>query len=951
MKKLLLSFVMILSFAAMAYADVVTWDFVNNDYGLERQSGNSTKYLPSETVITNGDSQIELTKGGGNGFRLWADGIRFMKVTEANWAKMAVRIPGGKISKVILTYKSGNGVFGCTLDNLNDEYDYDNATKATEAVWTGLTLFPEEVVFQSLATGTKALSKIEVTYTKETDLDMPGLKFPTSSYEVYLNETFDAPQLTNPNNLPVSYTSSNESVATVAADGSVTLLSAGSTTITVSSEQTDKFLAGSASYTLTVKEPAASYNTLAEFIAGIPEKGDAAVMNGDLTVVYVNGAYVYVKDETASSLIYKYGSGYQKGDVIPGGWEGENAVFNGLFEIAPTGEMPVATSTVDVTYPAFTGALTMDMVNQVVTLKNVTIEEATPSDKSNFNVTVGGETVQFRNNFSLEAVEPGVYDIDVAVSAYNTALQVYPIAYNEPAKAELTYRRKYTDSSSRYYTEISYTVNDNNTVVYSTSDPSQEPYYVTPVNGSWQTEGAYIDMTDKVIEVPVNAESFTMILKSTFGATHWSQNAIFVDWNNNGSFVDAGETNGVINISNKPNTAEGGLVAKGGETDEIALPEGLKAGDTFTLLIAMNEPKGVDGTQDLWGTDWEWTTEIFNGDVCSLINGQAYALTVKITEKSAPTVVSTKDYVGRLTVQIGEDGEATEVENTTIHFSTMSDGTYSLLLEKFGADPSDPTSNGLGDIQIDGITRNGNNLNGFAPMLELMNGTIKANATLTGEFEGEDITLHLDVNWLGEDGVTVLAPIYVDFTTKPKEVTVVSTKDYTGTLAIQIGEDSEATDRENTTIHFSTMSDGTYSLLLEKFGADPSDPTSNGLGDIQIDGITRNGNNLNGFAPMLELMNGTIKANATLTGEFEGEDITLHLDVNWLGEDGVTVLAPIYVDFTTIKNPSAIDSIDADNNAPVEYYTIQGVRVSGDNLTPGIYIRRQGSNVSKILVK
>ena len=99
MKKLLLSFVMILSFAAMAYADVVTWDFVNNDYGLERQSGNSTKYLPSETVITNGDSQIELTKGGGNGFRLWADGIRFMKVTEANWAKMAVRIPGGKISK------------------------------------------------------------------------------------------------------------------------------------------------------------------------------------------------------------------------------------------------------------------------------------------------------------------------------------------------------------------------------------------------------------------------------------------------------------------------------------------------------------------------------------------------------------------------------------------------------------------------------------------------------------------------------------------------------------------------------------------------------------------------------------------------------------------------------------------------------------------------------------
>ncbi|MDE5685951.1 MAG: hypothetical protein K2I26_05260, partial [Paramuribaculum sp.] len=63
------------------------------------------------------------------------------------------------------------------------------------------------------------------------------------------------------------------------------------------------------------------------------------------------------------------------------------------------------------------------------------------------------------------------------------------------------------------------------------------------------------------------------------------------------------------------------------------------------------------------------------------------------------------------------------------------------------------------------------------------------------------------------------------------------------------------------------------------------------------------------------------------------------------------VLAPIYVDFTTIVEPGSIGSIEADGNAAVEYYTIQGVRVSGDNLTPGIYIRRQGNNASKILVK
>lgn len=47
--------------------------------------------------------------------------------------------------------------------------------------------------------------------------------------------------------------------------------------------------------------------------------------------------------------------------------------------------------------------------------------------------------------------------------------------------------------------------------------------------------------------------------------------------------------------------------------------------------------------------------------------------------------------------------------------------------------------------------------------------------------------------------------------------------------------------------------------------------------------------------------------------------------------------------------------IDADGqfdpNAPVEYYNLQGMKVDGDNLAPGIYICRQGKLSSKVLVK
>ena len=67
---------------------------------------------------------------------------------------------------------------------------------------------------------------------------------------------------------------------------------------------------------------------------------------------------------------------------------------------------------------------------------------------------------------------------------------------------------------------------------------------------------------------------------------------------------------------------------------------------------------------------------------------------------------------------------------------------------------------------------------------------------------------------------------------------------------------------------------------------------------------------------------------------------------------------PGYSSFTT-KSPqsqrfivTSSDMIEsANNNAPAEYFNLQGIKVSADNLTPGIYIRRTGNKAEKILVK
>lgn len=48
---------------------------------------------------------------------------------------------------------------------------------------------------------------------------------------------------------------------------------------------------------------------------------------------------------------------------------------------------------------------------------------------------------------------------------------------------------------------------------------------------------------------------------------------------------------------------------------------------------------------------------------------------------------------------------------------------------------------------------------------------------------------------------------------------------------------------------------------------------------------------------------------------------------------------------------SGIAGIAADENVPVEYYNLNGMQVSADNMTPGVYVRRQGNTAVKVLVK
>ena len=83
-----------------------------------------------------------------------------------------------------------------------------------------------------------------------------GLSWGTSSRTVTIGEENTFPELQNDNNLPVSYSSSEPSVATINSSGSITLIAAGTTVITASFAGNSEYEAAEVSYTLTVKEAA-----------------------------------------------------------------------------------------------------------------------------------------------------------------------------------------------------------------------------------------------------------------------------------------------------------------------------------------------------------------------------------------------------------------------------------------------------------------------------------------------------------------------------------------------------------------------------------------------------------------------------------------------------------------------------------------------------------------------
>lgn len=177
----------------------------------------------------------------------------YLKINQGK--PFTVSCSAGNIKKIVLTGYNDTRFDPDKLEVTDGGGTYNTSTGIDhQCEWTG---DAASVTFTVPSNVRRVyLTKVEATYSTGSapgEKQNPGLAFSSANASAVLGYSFTAPTLTQPDGLAVTYTSSNTNVATVnASTGEVAPLAVGTTTITASSAETDAYVAGEASYTLTV---------------------------------------------------------------------------------------------------------------------------------------------------------------------------------------------------------------------------------------------------------------------------------------------------------------------------------------------------------------------------------------------------------------------------------------------------------------------------------------------------------------------------------------------------------------------------------------------------------------------------------------------------------------------------------------------------------------------------
>ena len=149
-----------------------------------------------------------------------------------------------------------------------------------------------------------------------------------------------------------------------------------------------------------------------------------------LTVGWVSFKNIFACDENGDFIQVYNENTLQVGDVIPAGMKATYTLFKGTTpEIEKVTVFPEATAGTFTPAVVPANRISTKLVNSVITVKDVVLAEASPATKDNFTGVSDGVELSLRNNYTLESVEAGTYDITVVVTVYNDAPSLYVTNY------------------------------------------------------------------------------------------------------------------------------------------------------------------------------------------------------------------------------------------------------------------------------------------------------------------------------------------------------------------------------------------------------------------------------------------------------------------------------------------------------------------------------------------
>ncbi|MDE5789761.1 MAG: hypothetical protein K2H96_00830 [Muribaculaceae bacterium] len=484
-KELLFCVTLSLSGLALANEHTIVFDGENDMYGLQRQTTvnvNSLEFVQDfsfkedgiEFSIKNTDPACKgfaLVNAGGTNAGLFISSVFFSETTQ--FPEVTLSVPDGKITGVKL-YMSGDGLMSVKVP-FNGE-DASSQQEGKIFFWTWKDQTGVETVDFTIDNSflERYIHSIEISYTADLGgKEECGLKFDSGELEVIMGQDFTTPSLSNPHNLPILWSSSDENVATVDSDGVLTLIGGGKTMITASTEGDGDYAAGNAKYDLTVVPSASNLLLMAEYAPTFLER---VYVDFPLTVTYANGALAYVLDaENNASCIENTKNAtsssattiYKVGNVIPKGWIATNYTINE--SQSWRGVPPEVSETVAVEYPLVDSVTPQD-ANRVVTLKDVTFTTDTASGyESAFGTTADGTEYIFQDSFGIGSKPAGSYNVTGVVNYSKSGSREYffiaPIAYENVQEGGVS-NIDYSNTTPAYFNLQGVEVSNPNPGIY-----------------------------------------------------------------------------------------------------------------------------------------------------------------------------------------------------------------------------------------------------------------------------------------------------------------------------------------------------------------------------------------------------------------------------------------------------------------------------------------------------